>query len=467
MTFRTLDRSSDIYTVEKVGRTREVTAAGYLLCRDVPIARTGEMLYAAGELKDDDGKALEAGPDGIIHVTRDEAEVFRPETIASANGQPITDDHPDDDVTPATWNELAVGIVLNPRRGERTEDQLLIADFLITNKDAIKAVQDGKREVSCGYDASYDQISPGRAVQRNIIYNHVALVEHGRCGPRCSIGDHDMTTRVTVRPNWKDKIINAFKTKDEAALNEALQGVPADAAVDPDDGGNHVHIHLSGGEDKPVPTSPDAAPPAEAAPAWFDAYTKTADERFGKIEDALTALAPKPDPTPKPDGETTDEDLNVEPDGSPVQDEDTDPEGEKNPLKTGDKKTRDAAMKSDFQDAVSRAELIIPGVKVPTYDSADPNKATCLFRRRVLARARSHDSAGKLVASVLGKNADLKTMTCDAVTIAFNAVSELARTANNSVSRIGTYDRTTATGQPRNLLADMNKKAKEVWADKV
>ena len=47
----------------------------------------------------------------------------------------------------------------------------------------------GVTEVSLGYDADYEQTAPGVGRQTNIIGNHVALVERGRCGPRCAIGD--------------------------------------------------------------------------------------------------------------------------------------------------------------------------------------------------------------------------------------------------------------------------------------
>jgi len=118
------------YTIQKLGPKRSLTPEGFLLCEDVPVARTGEMLYAAGEVP------VEAGPDGLIRISRTPEEVFRDETLASCAGKPVTLDHPDDFVTPATFSQLGKGVMLNIRRGEGLENDLILADLLITAQDA-------------------------------------------------------------------------------------------------------------------------------------------------------------------------------------------------------------------------------------------------------------------------------------------------------------------------------------------
>ncbi|MDN7413634.1 DUF2213 domain-containing protein, partial [Burkholderia vietnamiensis] len=172
------------FTIQKLGPKRSLTPEGFLLCEDVPVARTGDMLYADGEVP------IEAGPDGLIRISRTPEEVFRDETMASCQGKDVTLDHPDDFVAPANYATLTRGVMLNPRRGSGIEDDLLLADILIKDPAAITAVQDEEiEEVSLGYEADYEQVSPGRGVQRNIVVNHVAIVPRGRCGPRCAIGD--------------------------------------------------------------------------------------------------------------------------------------------------------------------------------------------------------------------------------------------------------------------------------------
>lgn len=181
---------SRFYTPQTLGEKRTITPEGYMVCHDVPIARTGTMLYAEGELP------LQGDNVGEIRVERNPDEVFCKETIASFEGKPVTLDHPEEFVNPTTHRELAVGVTQNVRRGTGVEDDYLFADLVLHVQEAIDAVNSGLREVSCGYEADYEQTEPGRGVQRNIIGNHVALVERGRCGPRCAIGDHETMTPI-------------------------------------------------------------------------------------------------------------------------------------------------------------------------------------------------------------------------------------------------------------------------------
>lgn len=166
----------------RISRTPE----GFLICRDVPIARVGIQLYGPGETP------VDVGPDGVVYVDRPEEEVFAPEAVASFEGKDVVDDHPDDPrgIVPDNWRNLAVGHGQNVRRGKGADSDYLFADFLIKDPSAIDAVIAGKREISCGYDSEYEQTGPGRARQYNIRGNHFALVQKGRCGPRCAIRDH-------------------------------------------------------------------------------------------------------------------------------------------------------------------------------------------------------------------------------------------------------------------------------------
>jgi hypothetical protein len=195
-----------IFSTEQLGPRQSLTPEGYLLCEAVPIARTGSQLYAAHELP-----FLESGLDGLITVVREEAEVFSPATMSSFEGKSVTIGHAF--VDPDSWSTLTKGTVQFVRRGDGDQVDLLLADLLITDAEAIEAVREklddkGRplpghsplREVSCGYEADYVQDRAGVAFQRNIIGNHVALVERGRAGPRCAIQDEDLMTTKTPLP---------------------------------------------------------------------------------------------------------------------------------------------------------------------------------------------------------------------------------------------------------------------------
>ncbi len=155
---------------------------GYLLCLNVPIARTGTQDYLPEEL------GLPRGPD-VIPVLRPEAEVFSPETVASFEGMPVTNDHPPEGVDIGNIRALQKGHAHNVRRGTGDESDLLLADLIITDPVLIDLIMDGKREISCGYTYELAEEN-GQYIQRKIRGNHVAVVDAGRAGPRVSIKDH-------------------------------------------------------------------------------------------------------------------------------------------------------------------------------------------------------------------------------------------------------------------------------------
>ena len=158
---------------------------GYLLCLNVPVARTGTQEYLPEEL------GIGSGP-GLIEVHRPEAEVFSPETIASFEGMPVTNDHPPDGVDIGNIRALQKGHAHNVRRGSGEESDLLLADLIITDPVLIDLILDGKREISCGYTYELCEEN-GTYIQRKIRGNHVAVVDAGRAGPRVSIKDRKPT----------------------------------------------------------------------------------------------------------------------------------------------------------------------------------------------------------------------------------------------------------------------------------
>jgi 8-oxo-dGTP pyrophosphatase MutT (NUDIX family) len=172
------------FTVTRLGDHSSLTPEGFLLVRDVAIARCGQQLYYDNELGE-----LEANDDHTIVIERDPGEVFHEDSISSFQGKPITNDHPLQAVDPDNWTQLAIGHMTNVRRGVGEHKDCLVADLLFTTRNGIAAVQSGKRALSVGYDAYYEQIAKGHGRQKDIIANHLALVDEGRCGARCTIRD--------------------------------------------------------------------------------------------------------------------------------------------------------------------------------------------------------------------------------------------------------------------------------------
>jgi ADP-ribose pyrophosphatase YjhB (NUDIX family) len=172
------------FTVSRLGDHMEETPEGFLLIRDVAIARCGTQLYRHNEVP-----MLEADEAGWLRIDREPQEVFHTDTLASYEGKPLVNDHPDEPVTPANWTDLAIGHIANIRRGSNADHDLLFADILVTTDKGIRLIRAGKRAVSVGYDAAYEQQGRGRGRQTRIIANHLALVDEGRCGSRCTILD--------------------------------------------------------------------------------------------------------------------------------------------------------------------------------------------------------------------------------------------------------------------------------------
>ena len=194
---------SDFLTTERLGPQQSLTPEGFLVIRAVPLARTGPQLYSDQEIP------IKGDAGGRIVIDREPDEVFSPATIASLNGKPVTLDHPDDDVDPTNYADLAVGTVLNVRRGQYARDNLLYGDLVIHHPDAIKAIRDKVvRELSVGYRATYQQTGPGRGRQTGIICNHLALVSDGRCGPACTIGDRAYFTKDQHMPTGQPSMNN-------------------------------------------------------------------------------------------------------------------------------------------------------------------------------------------------------------------------------------------------------------------
>lgn len=93
-----------IHTTAKLSENMNLTPEGYLLCEGAALARVGAMAYLPEEVPEDITKGF-GGQE--VMIWRSEAEVFRPETLASFEGKPFTLDHPDEDVSPENWTELA------------------------------------------------------------------------------------------------------------------------------------------------------------------------------------------------------------------------------------------------------------------------------------------------------------------------------------------------------------------------
>lgn len=211
------------YFGTKISDNMTDTPEGYLICQNVPIARTGEQVYLARELGITDGD-----PEAKVRVERLEEEVFSPAAMASFEGKDVTDGHPSEVVSPSNFANYSKGLVHNLRRSGDT----LMADLIIKDPTLISEVKNGvKREVSCGYTCDYEQNGSGGYRQTNIRGNHVAVVPRGRAGHDIAIKDSAPEARKGAHEMSATKaLLEFFGMAAKEATAEELTKLTEDAA---------------------------------------------------------------------------------------------------------------------------------------------------------------------------------------------------------------------------------------------
>ena len=204
---------------------------GYLICLNVPVARTGTQEYLPSEL------GMTGMDDRMIPVERTAEEVFSAACMASFEGMPVTDDHPAaaEGVTAENIRYLQKGHAMNIRRGPPPEDDLLMADLIITDPKLIGEILDGKREISCGYNYVLSE-EDGKYYQREIRGNHVAVVDAGRAGPRVCIKDGGRDFMNRKNKVFAKLMARMAKDGDTEALEEVIaeiMGEEPETAAEP------------------------------------------------------------------------------------------------------------------------------------------------------------------------------------------------------------------------------------------
>lgn len=387
---------AEFYTVEQLSPRREKTPEGFLLCKDVPISRVGEFDYTPLETGI-------AGKGGKVVMSRSEAELFKPETIASFEGKPVVIGH-GQFADPDNWRKISIGHVQNVRRGEGEQSSLLLADLLLQDAEGIRLVEEGQlTEVSCGYDAKAIDDGDGRGHQEGIVGNHLALVEKARCGEICKIGDGFMKPK-----SWKNALRRFFKDGDEEGFNECLDSVEANPVGDDGQG--------------------------EPAPA------PTAEERLDAIEKSVAALTEKVSAMEKP---TADEEPPEPQEGA---------EGNE-----GGEADPDAEIVADeeVEQVMADADELAPGIPKPQGDGEGGK-----FTRGLVGRIKRN----ALKLSGNKTFGDSATLDGQALDVAFKAAVLLARSKNNPTAR-GFGDGGQQTpARPSN--SELNTKYKTFWEGK-
>lgn len=173
---------------ERVDGTEQVSRVDFYDYRDWQTAkmeRTSEGYLRGRAVVTNIGVFPYLNEDGTTrYELRHPDDVFDPESLASLDGKPLTNDHPTSAVDTTSVQDLGVGTVHTP-----THDAYHVTTgIVIQRQDGVAAVDGGKVSLSCGYNCD---LVPERGNfhgtqythrQKKIRYNHVALVSEGRAG---------------------------------------------------------------------------------------------------------------------------------------------------------------------------------------------------------------------------------------------------------------------------------------------
>lgn len=201
---------------------------GYVAVR-ARAARTGIYDYAGREVDPENKHGLR--DKAVVKVLRDERTVFDDKSARSFIGKPITDNHPAQPVTADNWRKHARGTVMGAMR----DGDYLAFDLLLTDAEAIAAVDAGKRELSNGYaaDLEFGQFTaPDGTIcdarQTSVTGNHVALVDRGRAGSECAIKDAAMCDAIAAAE--LSTLTNLLNDKEPPMATITVDGLPVSLA---------------------------------------------------------------------------------------------------------------------------------------------------------------------------------------------------------------------------------------------
>ena len=198
-----------------------ITNQGYLRVPAM-VARTGILIYKKG--------------DGTVTRELVLSEVLLNEdSLKTLALIPMCNDHPPVKLLDVdTTRMYQVGYTGETIEQQKEDDEIYIGPMAtITDRKAIEDVDAGKQELSAGYTCRLDE-TPGiykgqkyDAVQRERIYNHIAIVSKGRAGEnvRLHLDGSDATENNNVEAIMKTVKIDGVSFEVEEKLAEKIDGL--------------------------------------------------------------------------------------------------------------------------------------------------------------------------------------------------------------------------------------------------
>ena len=187
-----------------------VDGNGYWEIKHNPISKVGVFPYMGRSISD------ECEPDKIYYVYRSADTLAKSVDTWDNPPKPFINDH---EMLGEGFSKVddrpVQGVIHNPV----FEDDTLYADISVYSESLKDKIENGKKELSLGYFCKYRKekgIYKGQAydfVQEDMVGNHIALVDNGRCGSDVRVFDHKCTMDSL-------DIINSFESEDDADLKK-------------------------------------------------------------------------------------------------------------------------------------------------------------------------------------------------------------------------------------------------------
>lgn len=193
--------------------TKVVDTNGYWEIKNNPISKVGVFPYMGRSISD------ECEPDKVYYVYRPATTLEQSVDTWDNPPKPFINDH---EMLGEGFSKIddrpVQGVIHNPH----FEDGVLYADLSVYSESLKDKIANGKKELSLGYFCKYRKekgVYKGQAydfVQEDMVGNHIALVDNGRCGSDVKVFDSKCTMDSLEIPD--DKIRDLKKNEDCAIL---------------------------------------------------------------------------------------------------------------------------------------------------------------------------------------------------------------------------------------------------------
>lgn len=163
---------------------------GFWEIKHNPISKVGVFPYLGRSISD------ECEPNKVYYVYRPATTLSQSVETWDNPPKPFINDH---EMLGEGFSKIddrpVQGVIHNPV----FEDDILYADISVYSESLKKKIEDGKKELSLGYFCKYRKekgVYKGQAydyVQEDMVGNHIALVDNGRCGSDVKVFDSKCT----------------------------------------------------------------------------------------------------------------------------------------------------------------------------------------------------------------------------------------------------------------------------------